>query len=291
MKWQKEICQELGLTGRILLAHEGINGTVAGQTEQIERYKQLMNEHPLFGDIDFKESYGDASYFPKMSIKVKPEIVHLGVDPEKVTVKDTGKHLTPDEAHAFIANKDKNVIILDTRNDYESRIGTFQGALIPDIKSFRELPEYLEKNSATFKDKKVLMFCTGGVRCERATAVLNQKNLAKEVYQVEGGIVRYTEAYPDGFFRGKNYVFDRRVAVRINDDVLSNCDLCDKPCDDYTNCVNALCNLHYISCNDCAISYNNTCSTQCKERIASEDVPKRAPFIPAACNAPAHNEQ
>lgn len=265
-KWQKNLCESLGLTGRILLAHEGINGTVAGSDQAAQAYITAMNEHPLFKNIDFKKSVGDSSAFPKLKISVKNEIVHLGIDPQKVTVKDTGIHLTPEQTHQLLSNPPKDFVILDTRNNYESAVGTFTGSITPDIRYFRQLPQFIDENLDQFKDKDVLMHCTGGVRCERATAYLVQKGIAKQVYQVEGGIVRYTEKFPDGFFRGKNYVFDKRITVKINDDILGKCYSCQKPCDDFINCLNVLCNKHFISCSDCKTLLNNTCSTKCQTR-------------------------
>lgn len=277
-KWQLQLCKELGLTGRILLAHEGINGTVAGENEATEKYIQAMNEHPLFGGMDFKKSPGGAEVFPKLKVFVKNEIVHLGVDPKKVTVKDGGQHLTPEEVHELLSNKPDDLVVLDTRNNYESAVGGFTGQIAADIDHFRELPKYIDENLDTFKDKQVLMQCTGGVRCERATAYLAQKDVAKKIYQIEGGIVRYTEKYPDGHFRGKNYVFDKRITVKINDDILGSCYLCKKSCDDYYNCLNALCNKHYISCKSCFTEYQNCCSTTCKTKIADGTTKKRKPL-------------
>lgn len=278
LKWQRQICTDLGLKGRILLGHEGINGTVGGSEKAIERYKTTMRKNADFADIDFKESPGDASYFPKMEIKVKEEVVHLGIPPEKLTIQDGGDHLNPDQVHELLQNKPEDLVILDARNDYEWRIGKFQNALTPGIKNFRDFPEYIDQNIEKFKDKQVLMYCTGGVRCERATAYLNKKQVAKKVMQIEGGIVRYCEKYPEGFFRGKNYVFDRRVAVKINDDVLSSCDLCQTACDEYTNCVNAQCNAHYICCPSCMKQFNNCCNTKCLELVSNNKVKTRMPF-------------
>ena len=278
LKWQQQICSDLNLKGRIFIGHEGINGTVGGETEAIERYKTTMSKNPLFADIDFKESAGDASYFPKMEIKVKKEVVHMGVDPEQVTAQDSGDHLNPDQVHELLSNKPDDLVILDARNNYEWRIGKFKDAITPDIENFRDLPEYIDQNLDQFKDKQVLMYCTGGVRCERATAYLNKKNIAKKVLQIDGGIVRYCEKYPEGFFRGKNYVFDRRVAVTINNDVLSNCDLCPAASNEYTNCINAECNAHYIACDACMQKYNNCCSPACHELVSTGKVKTRTPF-------------
>lgn len=278
-KWQRALCQELKLTGRILIAHEGINGTVGGTKEAAQAYVDAMNEHELFGDIDFKWSPGSAEYFPKLKISVKKEICHLGVDPEQVTVNDGGVHLTPQEVHDLLNERPEDLIVLDTRNNYESDIGKFDGAIIPDIKTFREFPKYVEDNIDSYKDKKVLMYCTGGVRCERATAYLKQKGIAQEVYQIEGGIQRYGEAYPDGHFRGKNYVFDRRISVKVNDDVLGSCYLCKVPNDTYTNCLNALCNRHFIVCDGCNEEYLGTCSVTCRDLVQNKEVSARPQLV------------
>jgi len=285
LKWQKTTATDLGLKGRIILAHEGINGILSGSKESVDQYIQLMNEHELFGGIDFKISTGACGYHPRLRIVIKDEIVHFGVDTTKITAKMGGKHLTPEQTHALFENKPDDLIILDTRNDYESKIGTFKDAITPDIRNFRDLPEYLDNNIDQFKDKKVLMFCTGGVRCERATAYLKEKDVAQEVYQIEGGIERYVKKFPDGFFRGKNYVFDGRVSVRINNDILANCELCSVACDDYNNCMNASCNKQFIACTPCAQKYNGTCCTKCMELVEQKLVPIRPPFKKAEVNS------
>lgn len=273
-KWLRILCQRLNLTGRILIGHEGINGTLGGTTEQTSAFKNEFLHHPLFAQTDMKESPGSAADFPRLSIKIKEEVVAMGVNPEEITAFDGGEHLDPDQTHAIISEK-KDLVILDARNNYESRIGLFQGAIAPDIDNFRQFPEYVDKNLETFKGKEVLMYCTGGIRCERATTYLKEKGVAKKVYQVKGGICRYVEKYPNGYFRGKNYVFDRRIAVRVNDDVLSNCDVCQQPSDTYTNCVNTLCNKQFIACHTCREALGFTCSTECREMIASGKAKER----------------
>ncbi|MCX5923256.1 MAG: rhodanese-related sulfurtransferase [Candidatus Dependentiae bacterium] len=277
-KWQRELCSKLGLTGRIILAHEGINGTVGGTDESTTEYIKALSEHPLFGDIDFKTADGGSQAFPKMKIFVKNEIVNLGVDPTQLTVKDGGKHLTPEQVHELLSNPPQDLVILDTRNNYESAVGTFQGSITPDIRYFRQFPQYIDENVDQFKDKTVLMHCTGGVRCERATGYLNQKKVAKEIYQVSGGIHRYIEKFPDGFFRGKNYVFDQRITVKANDDILGTCLHCKKPSDEYFNCLNALCNKHFTSCGDCITSFNKACSQTCQSLLLQKNTPERTPL-------------
>lgn len=278
LKWQTRVCEELGLKGRIILATEGINATLGGEKDHIDRYKDLMNYHPLFGGIDFKECDGDADYFPRLRIVVKDEIVKLGIPADKLKASDGGKHLTPAQVHELLTHKPENLVILDARNNYESKIGTFTGAITPDIKHFRQFPEYIDNSLEQYKDKKVLMFCTAGVRCERATAYLKVKNVAQEVYQIEGGIQRYIEQFPDGYFRGKNYVFDGRITVRVNNDILSSCEICAKPYDDYNNCLNASCNKHFIACPDCIQQLKNTCSSTCRELLETKKVAPRPPL-------------
>jgi predicted sulfurtransferase len=275
LKWQNKLCTELGFTGRIVLAHEGINGTLAGSKDAIETYKKLMSAHELFENIDFKESNGDQSCFPKMQIKIKNEIVRMDIDPSKVTSENGGVHLKPHEVHTLLEKQSEDLIVFDARNAYESAIGAFKGAIKPTISYFRQLPSYIDKHLDVFKDKKVLMYCTGGIRCERATAYLETKGVAKEIYQLEGGIHRYLEQYPDGHFRGKNYVFDARLALATNNDVISTCLLCNTSCDEYDNCLNASCNKHFICCNACKITYKKTCGPTCQQLIESEAVPLR----------------
>ncbi len=278
MKWQQQICQELQLKGRVLISHEGINGTLGGSAENLTNYKNLMSAHKLFDAIDFKESDGGPECFPRLSIKVRNEAVSLGIPYDALTPRNAGKHLNPQETHELIAQQPQDLVILDARNNYEWEVGRFENAITPNIENFRDLPQYLENNLEQFKDKQVLMYCTGGIRCERASAYLNEKNIAKKVYQVEGGIHRYVEQYPDGFFRGKNYVFDGRIAVKINDDILGSCSICSQPCDDYYNCLNALCNKHFISCTPCIEALHKTCSIECQKLIAEHKVQQRPEF-------------
>jgi len=282
-KWQLELCKELGLKGRIIIAHEGINGTLGGATEKIERYKKAVENHPLFKGIDFKESSGVGNDFPRLRVVIKNEVVNLGLDPKTITADKGGKHLTPQEVHELLSNKPENLVVLDARNKVEWAIGKFTNAITPNIETFRELPEFINQNEEQFKDKQVLMYCTGGIRCERASAFLKSKNITQEVYQIEGGIQRYTEQYPDGFFRGKNYVFDGRVAVKVNDDILSNCLHCKQPCDEYVNCLNGVCNEHFVCCKQCVANHNQTCRIECNELVTTGAVQTRPVRYRNAC--------
>ncbi|HXW86214.1 MAG TPA: rhodanese-like domain-containing protein [Candidatus Bathyarchaeia archaeon] len=278
LKWQTKVCQDLHLTGRIILAHEGINGTLAGTETALAHYKTLMEKHSLFAAIDFKESVGNANHFPRLRIKIKPEIVNLGQCTEKISATNGGTHLSPTQAHALIAQKNDTVVIFDARNACESAIGRFDGAITPDIAHFRDLPAYIDTHLDLFKDKEVLMYCTAGIRCERASAYLNTKNVAKKVYQLTGGIQRYTQQFPHGFFRGKNYVFDGRVVMPVTADIMATCAICSAPCDDYTNCLHASCNKHFIGCISCLQHLKNCCSTHCYTMIYHHNAPQRPPL-------------
>ena len=274
--WQYSLCKKLDLKGRVLIATEGINGTLGGPQEAIDAYIAETRKYADFADIAFKSGDGSKEHFPRLQVLHRPNIVNLGVDSDEAPVEDGGTHLTPDQAHKFIQSADENTIIFDARNAFESRIGKFENAHTPDIDHFRDLPEYIEEHQDEFKGKDVLMYCTGGIRCERASALLRQKGIAKNVYQLSGGIHKYTEQYPDGYFRGKNYVFDGRIGVRVTDDVLTTCDLCNTPCDVYTNCINAICNKHMIACESCRNAYGNTCSNECYNAITHNTEQQRS---------------
>lgn len=272
--WQRALCQKLGLKGRIIIAHEGINGTVGGTTESTQAYSEALKAHPLFCDIDIKTNPGSHDHFPRLRIVVRQEIVTTGM-PATITTEQGGTHLEPRQAHELITQHPENLVLFDTRNWYESNVGTFVGAVTPNINYFRDLPRYIDEHLDQFANKQVLMFCTGGIRCERASAYLNTKNVAKNVYQIKGGIHRYIEQFPDGYFRGKNYVFDGRITHKVNDDVLSTCHLCATPCDNYTNCVNAVCNRQFVCCTPCFEQSKSFCSPSCKESVAQHKAPLR----------------
>lgn len=261
-RWQEKLCQDFNLKGRIIIAKEGINATLAGEGVGIKRYISIVEKHPLFINTDFKESEGSKNDFPRLSIKIRKEIVTLGREVHNFEEK-TGEHKTPLEVHELLQKNPQDLVIFDARNQHEWEIGRFTNAITPPIKNFRELPEFIDKNTELFKDKQVLMYCTGGIRCEKASAYLQEKNIAKKVMQISGGIARYAEKFPDGFFRGKNYVFDGRISMHINDDVLGSCFICKKTADTYINCLNVLCNRHFICCDFCKKDFDNRCKRNC----------------------------
>ncbi|KAH0503789.1 Thiosulfate sulfurtransferase/rhodanese-like domain-containing protein 2 [Microtus ochrogaster] len=230
--WQTALCQHLHLTGKIRIATEGINGTVGGSKVATRLYVEVMLSCPLFKDYlceeDFKSSKGGAHCFPELRVGVFEEIVPMGISPSQVSYKNPGIHLSPGEFHKEIekflsqANQEQgDTILLDCRNFYESKIGRFQGCLAPDIRKFSYFPSYVDKNLDIFRQKRVLMYCTGGIRCERGSAYLRAKGVCKEVFQLKGGIHKYLEEFPDGFYKGKLFVFDERFALAYNSSVVS----------------------------------------------------------------------
>lgn len=271
----KTLCETLGITGRIILATEGINGTVCGLPEQMAAYKMHMNADDLFSGIDFKESSVTQPAFERLSIYIKREITVLGIDPTDLPASEAAEYITPEELHTALQNSLDNLLLFDARNAYESRIGAFQGAVCAPINTFRELPAYLRAHAELFADKDVIMYCTGGIRCERSSALMKRLTRARSVRHLHGGIHRYAELYPQGYFKGRNYVFDNRISVKVTDDLLAECTWCTQPCARYLNCLNAHCNAHVIVCTPCQESHLHTCSTSCKEGIRSHTVPQR----------------
>lgn len=273
MEQQRQLCHELGLTGRIIIAKEGINGTVEGQTEQTEAYVRQLLADPRFADTHIKRSPGTGAAFPKLSIKVRPEIVSLHLGDQDINPNHTtGKHLQPEELHQWFASG-KEFYIVDMRNDYEQEVGYFDGSILPGMGNFRDLPQVV-KDLSHLKDKPVLTVCTGGVRCEKASGFLVQNGFS-DVYQLSGGIVSYMEKYPNRHFLGKLYVFDQRIIMGFNTEqpehiVVGKCALCGQPAEDYTNCANNQCHWHFICCLNCRQADGSAvCSSTCAEALAA----------------------
>src|SRR3989344_2473090 len=237
-KFKKEhldFCNSLNLRGRILVAKEGINGSVSGTNDQIDKYKKHLLSNNLFSGIEFKEDSCLMHPFNKMKIKVKQELVRFE---QNVSLNNTGEHLSPEE---FLnLSQENNTIILDARNHYESRVGKFKRALTPNIKTFREFPQVI-KSIEGKKDKKILMYCTGGIRCEKASAYLKSQGF-NQVYQLHGGILNFIKTLPQSdLWEGKCFVFDKRLLSSSTENPLSNCEICNIPCDLYKNCRNNNC--------------------------------------------------
>jgi UPF0176 protein len=263
-------CIENGILGRIIIASEGLNGTVSGTSEACDLYMATLKADPRFAHIDFKVEEQDDHTFQKLHVRVKPEIVHSGLQQINPNVR-TGVHLEPEE---FKKLKDaEDVVILDVRSNYEHSLGKFKNALTLDIENFREFPEKV-KELEHLKDKKILTYCTGGIKCEKASAFLLEQGF-ENVYQLHGGIIKYGIEAGGEDFEGKCYVFDNRVAVdvnKVNPKVLSQCHVCGTKSDRMVNCANPVCNLHVPICEECGWKLDGACSDDCKEH------PEKRPY-------------
>ncbi|WP_270170943.1 oxygen-dependent tRNA uridine(34) hydroxylase TrhO [Paenibacillus sp. SYP-B4298] len=267
-------CKQLGVKGRILIASEGINGTLSGTPEQAEQYMSDMRAHPLFSDMVFKIDTAEEHVFKKLFVRHKKELVTLRYEDAELDPNVIGgQRLTPKQFHDYLQRDD--VIVLDGRNGYEYDIGHFRGAIRPDVDSFREFPEWIRDHMSELKDKPVLTYCTGGIRCEKLSGLLLQEGF-KEVYQLDGGIVTYGQdpEVQGHLFDGKCYVFDERISVPINrtdeDIVVGVCHHCGKPEDRYINCAYDPCHLQHICCEECEAEHSGHCSDACKTNHAAQ---------------------
>lgn len=276
MDSQFVICSKLNLTGRIIIAEEGINGTVEGKRGDCEKYIRLMNEDKLFAGINFKISEGTGSAFNKLKIRVRPEVVtaKVKVDPQKVT----GKYLTAQELHNWF-DAGREFYIVDMRNDYEYISGYFKNFIPSGIHNFYDLPDVLPKLSH-LKNKTIVTVCTGGIRCEKASGFLMMNGFA-DVYQLEGGIQTYMEKYPNEHFLGKLYVFDNRLTLGFNVDdpehkIVGKCYSCGVSSDRYVNCEYNFCHFHHIRCENCMDKETGFafCMDECKEKYLKSESSK-----------------
>ncbi len=255
-------CLENNLLGRIIVAEEGLNGTVSGLKEDCEKYMAHLKADPRFKSIDFKLEESEQHGFQKLYVRVKPEIVHSSLRHINPTEK-TGKYLSPSE---FKKLKDsKEVVILDVRSNYEHEIGKFKNAVTLDIENFREFPDKV-KELEDLKERKVITYCTGGIKCEKASAFLLEQGF-KDVYQLHGGIIKYGIEEGGEDFEGKCYVFDNRITAevnKVNPKVISVCHVCKEPSDRMVNCANFDCNAHVPMCEKCGFEMDGACSDTCK---------------------------
>lgn len=265
--WQIDLCKKLDLKGRLIVAKEGINFTLEGTTENTEQYIVELTSDERFSDINIKKSIGNGNAFPKLSIKVRPEIVsaHLG-DKDIDPVKSTAPYITIEELHQKFRNKEE-LYIVDMRNDYEHKSGHFKDSVLANMSNFRDLPKVIEQISH-LKDKQIVTVCTGGVRCEKASGFLVENGFSN-VRQLKDGIVTYMEKYPNEDFLGKLYVFDSRILVGFNTSdpehqIIGKCDLCGNTSENYLNCANNSCHHHFICCEECMIDGVGYCSEECK---------------------------
>jgi UPF0176 protein len=265
---QMDVCRALGLTGRIIVANEGINGTVEGKTEDTEKYIKWMEEDKKFKGIDWKKSTGLGDSFPRLSVKVRKEIVSLhlvddnwDIDPQKVT----GKRLKAKELDKMYESGEEFYIV-DMRNDYELEVGKFTKTVFPGLKNFRDLKDRV-KEIEHLKDKKVVTVCTGGVRCEKASGFLLSQGF-KDVAQLHNGMVTYMKEFPNKEFKGSLYVFDKRKTVTFDDKdkhvVIGKCHYCSNPTENYFDCTYPFCHQQFLGCVDCVENNSGYCTDNCK---------------------------
>lgn len=261
-----QLCKELGLKGRILVAHEGINGTVSGTFEATEKYMEAMKADPRFAEMVYKIDESEGHAFKKMHVRPRNELVTLRLEDDINPNELTGKHLSPKEF--FEAMQDPDTVVIDARNDYEFDLGHFRGAVRPDIRNFRELPQWIRENKQNFEGKKVLTYCTGGIRCEKFSGWLVREGF-EDVGQLHGGIVTYGKdpEVQGQLWDGQCYVFDERIAVpvnRVEHVIVARDHFTGEPCERYVNCANPECNDKIFSSEENEHKYLRSCSHECR---------------------------
>lgn len=258
--------EKLDVLGRIYVAYEGVNAQLSVPASHMEAFKDFVNSIVFLENVRLNVAIEqDDMSFLKLKVKVRHKIVADGLDDGSFDVTDKGIHVDAEQFNTLIT--DKNSVLVDMRNHYESEIGHFEGAITPDVDTFRDSLDVIHDMLDEHKEeKKLVMYCTGGIRCEKASAYFKHKGF-KQVYQLEGGIIEYTRQVKEknlpNKFKGKNFVFDNRRAERISDEVIARCHQCGAACDEHTNCANEACHLLFIQCKDCAEKMLNCCSDDC----------------------------
>lgn len=269
VRWNK-----LDVLGRIYVAKEGINAQLSLPAANMEAFKDFLDTYPFMKGIRLNVAVEhDNKSFLKLKIKVRDKIVADGLNDETFDPTDIGTHLKAKDFNNMM--DDPDTIVIDMRNHYESEIGHFTGAITPDVDTFRDSLPIIHEQLKEYKDnKKLLMYCTGGIRCEKASAYFKHQGF-RNVYQLEGGIIEYTRQIKaeglESKFTGKNFVFDNRLGERITEDIIAHCHQCGKPCDTHTNCKNDGCHLLFIQCDECAEKMKGCCSDACKDIVSLPD--------------------
>ncbi len=259
---------QLDVLGRIYVAHEGINAQLSVPAVNFEDFKRHLDSISFLQNVRLNIAIEqDNLSFLKLKVKVRHKIVADSLHDDTFDVTNIGVHVNAEKFNELI--EDPDTVLVDMRNHYESEIGHFKNAITPDVDTFRDSLEIIEKDLEAHKeDKKLVMYCTGGIRCEKASAYYKHKGF-KQVYQLEGGIIEYTRQVLsknlENKFMGKNFVFDQRRGERISDHVIAQCHQCGKPCDTHENCANEACHLLFIQCTECAEKMDNCCSDACKD--------------------------
>lgn len=260
---------ELGVLGRIYVAQEGVNAQLSVPQENFEAFRQMMDGYDIFRNLRLNIAVeADGKSFFALIIKVKDKIVADGVDDPDFDPSQTGTHLNAAAWNRMTENPD--TVIVDMRNHYESEVGHFENAITPDVATFREELPYVADLLAEARDKNILMYCTGGIRCEKASAYMKYRGF-ENVFQLEGGIIEYDRQVKAGGlenkFVGKNFVFDERLGERISEDVIAQCHQCGQPADTHVNCANSHCHILFIQCDSCREKYQGCCSEVCSDFI------------------------
>ena len=259
---------QMEVLGRIYVAHEGINAQLSVPAENFNSFKAHLDSITFLENVRLNIAIEqDNKSFLKLKVKVRDKIVADGLNDDTFDVTNKGIHVGAEQFNQLI--EDENTVLVDMRNHYESEIGHFKNAITPDVDTFRDSLDIIEKDLAAHKeDKNLVMYCTGGIRCEKASAYYKHKGF-KNVFQLEGGIIEYTrqvrEKQLENKFLGKNFVLYHRRGERISEDVIAHCHQCGKPCDTHVNCANEACHLLFIQCDECAKEMNNCCSVDCME--------------------------
>ena len=256
---------DLGVLGRTYIASEGINAQISVPTENFEAFVKDLFSIDFLNGIRLNTAVDEGKSFYALKVKLRKKIVADGIEDPNFDPSNTGKYLTAEEWNQQLS--DPNTVVVDMRNHYESEVGHFEGAICPDVDTFREELQVVEDILQNDKDKKVLMYCTGGIRCEKASAYMKHKGF-ENVYHLEGGIIKYARDAKannlDIKFKGVNFVFDERLAERISDEVIATCHQCGEPFDHHTNCLNLGCHILFIQCDKCKEKYENCCSEECQ---------------------------
>jgi UPF0176 protein len=253
------------IKGRVFFASEGVNGTVSGTTENIEKYKQQLTSYPELSDLWFKEDEAEEHTFKKMHVRLKNEIVHG--DLRNVYIENGGRKLSPEELLQLYQDE-RDFVIVDARNWYESKIGRFKNAITPPMKNFREWKRVVDEDLKDYKEKTVVTYCTGGIRCEKASAYMVERGF-KNVFQLDGGIINFIKKFPDTYWEGGMFVFDERRVVVPNSDKnlkhIAKCHFCGELTSYYINCHNLDCDKIIVSCHKCKIENDYCCSEECRK--------------------------
>jgi len=261
--------EQYSVFGRIYVATEGINAQLSVPEPHFEDWKKVLYSIDFLDNVRLNIAVeDDGKSFYKLKIKIRPKILADGLNDKTFEVTNKGKHLSAEEFNELTA--DKETVVVDMRNHYESEVGHFENAICPDVDTFRDSLPIVEDILAGKEDKNIVMYCTGGIRCEKASAWFKHKGFEK-VHQLEGGIINYArEVEKKGLenkFKGKNFVFDDRLGERISDEIISECHQCGNPCDTHINCANDACHLLFIQCEACAAKYDVCCSDECQETV------------------------